>query len=104
MSETKWTTFNNRKISIKNLEDQHLSNIYWFSKIFHNNIHCEILDEIWKRFGGKPLEYKPLGNIFCEEMVGLRMKNLIHGDEIILDGKIIGTIKHLNKQKYLLIK
>lgn len=90
-----WTTFDNRQITINKLEDQHLCNCYWFSKIFYGGCNIEILNEVKLRFGDTPLPFKPLP--VPKEIEALKRLRLIHGDDIVLKGEIIGSIKHLKK-------
>jgi hypothetical protein len=98
IDQTTWQTFDKRTISIKDLTDQHLSNIYWFSRIFFNlHVWQPILDEINSRFGSidKVLEFKP--KPIDEEIESLRRAGLIKNTDIIFLGEKIGTISHLNE-------
>ena len=60
VTEFKWRTYDDRVLSLNQIDDQHLSNIYWFSKVFNSYTSPHIYREIIQRFGGKPLAYKPL--------------------------------------------
>lgn len=99
---TYWTTFDGKKIPVREMEHSHLSNLYWFFRIIHNTTKQWALDEIKKRFNGQLLPYSPhLGNV--DEISFLEINGLLkwrthtkqdiaeYGD-IILFGKKIGEI------------
>jgi len=96
-----WTTFDGRKIFIDRLEDQHLSNIYWFYLLFwgEKNISPKIITELMKRFGSLDniLYFKPLP--IPSEIADLRKKGHIAGQKIVMiqNGKqvVIGSISHI---------
>lgn len=89
-----WGTHDGRQIPITELEDQHLCNCYWHSKIIWGEPHHLITAEVTKRFKDKPLPFKPLP--FPKEIQMLRDGGNIQGNDIVLDGKKIGSISHLN--------
>ena len=94
MKEFTWTTADRRKLKLSQIDDQHLSNIYWFQKIFMDYTHPVIQDEIIKRFKKQiPLPFKPLP--IKGEIDSLR--RYIVGTDIIFKGVVIGTISHLKK-------
>ena len=97
--EAKWCTYDGRKIPISKLDDQHLCNCYWFSKVMWGDPHYKVVEEVEKRFGKKPLQWKPLP--VPNEINWLREKGLIDGEDIILDGKKIGTISHINPMQQI---
>lgn len=89
-----WTTFDNRRIPIKDLTHQHLSNIVWWHSII--NAPCEVPKaELIRRFGEVLLlDYKPV-TTFKQEIDFLFNKGYISSktDSIItVKGKIIGKI------------
>ena len=58
----KWTTFRGKNVDVETIDHQHLSNTYWYCKIFQNAsdsslAHFEI--EANKRFNGQLLPYRP---------------------------------------------
>ena len=60
----RWTTFQGRKVSLGTIDQQHLSNCYWFGRIIHglqkDDDHLKrILDELAIRFNGQVLPYRP---------------------------------------------
>lgn len=90
-----WTTFDGRKVSISDIDHQHLSNTYWFMKIFWKAPDAQlwqILEQIQQRFDGRILDYHPRVD-FKEEIAYLRRKGMItSADEIIYNGEIIGRL------------
>jgi len=93
-TEATWTTQDGRVIPISKLEDQHLCNCYWFSKILWGEPHHKIIAEVTKRFKDKPLPFKPLP--VRGEIEWLKSDGLIHGTDIVWKGEVIGSIKHLD--------
>ena len=91
--EATWETYDGRSIPISQLDDQHLSNCFWFSTVMWETPHYKIIEEVEKRFGGKPLEWKPLP--VPNEINWLRSLGMIQGADIVYKGTKIGTIKHL---------
>ena len=91
ITEFKWRTHDGRVLTLDQIDDQHLSNIYWFSRISYSNISPHIYREITQRFGGKPLQYKPLP--IPGEIEALKERGFIIGTDIIFEGLVIGTLK-----------
>jgi hypothetical protein len=91
--EATWETYDGRSIPISQLDDQHLSNCFWFSTVMWEEPHHLIIQEVEKRFGGKPLEWKPLP--VPNEINWLRSLGMIHGTDIVYKGSKIGNISHL---------
>ena len=99
-AEPVWTNYYGKKSPISKLDDQHLSNIYWYNLVFFGNdfISRHIISEIVDRFSElKPLPWKPLP--IPREIQNLKKLGLIHGDDIIFQGEVIGTIGHINSRK-----
>ena len=94
MKEFTWGTADGRRLKLEEIDDQHLSNIYWFQRILMDYTHPAIKDEIFKRFKKPiPLPFKPLpikGEIDA-------LKDYIVGTDILFEGVVIGTISHLKK-------
>lgn len=58
MTQT-WTDFKGQQKLVSELDQQHLSNIYWFNKILHGIETDFIKSELEERFNGQLLEYRP---------------------------------------------
>lgn len=96
-----WRTFQNKTIPATELDQQHLSNIYWYHKIFFNYNYEFVFDELKNRFNGQILPYKPHIS-FKLEMNGLKERNMLvetNADDhlrlvkkysIILNDQVIG--------------
>ena len=84
-----WTTADGRVVPIKDLTHQHLSNIYWYHKIFQDikGMPVHVLDNIChmtefhlqQRFNGEKLSYLPH---FTFEIDWLNSLNLIKQNTI----------------------
>lgn len=94
--DQKWQTANGDLIKIKDLDSQHLSNIYWYYVVIVGCQPChEIKLEIKLRFKGKgPMQWEPLP--IENEIEILRHRGLIKREDIWFAGKKIGSIKHLS--------
>jgi len=95
-----WGTWDGRKLSIGELEHQHLSNIYWFNIILHNRVYLFVKNELEKRFDGVLLAYRPDVR-FDPEIKGLEKKGLLvwnlektYGHIVMHDGNVIGEVKN----------
>ena len=79
MKNYQWLTFNGKLANLREIDHQHLSNCYWYSKIF-NFPQCiqnvVFFNEINRRFSGKILEYLPHPD-FKYEISELRNKNML---------------------------
>lgn len=105
-----WTTADNQVIPIKDLTHEHLSNIFWYHRIFQDikgmPVHtCEnicVMAELHlaNRFKGEKLEYIPH---YSYEIEWLNSLGLIKGNDIYDKcghkvGKIISEkLKHFPK-------
>lgn len=107
MSKTKyltddWITFDGRQVNDKTIDHQHLSNVYWYLKVFWGMQDFQlwqILEEIQIRYGGTVLPYRPHPR-FIQEHVCLHKKGMIDKDgNIIFKGEIIGSIISKSKKK-----
>lgn len=105
MSNT-WLTFDKRAIPFSELSQQHISNIYWYHKIFFPKSSMvietlpELLKEIENRFNGQLLPYRPHTNFKIE--IELLVKNhmlilnlnssteLSYKYDIVYEEKVIG--------------
>jgi hypothetical protein len=105
---TNWRTVDGKLIPIKDLTHQHLSNIFWYHRIFQDidNMPVHLLEQVCvmaelhlhKKFNGEKLEYIP---IYTYEIDWLNSLGLIKGN-VIYDkwghqvGKIISEkLKHI---------
>ena len=92
-----WRTFYGRKIEIKNLSHQHLSNIIWYYKlVVCDDVYPPIKDELKNRFGDICLPYYPLHS-FTSEIDALFSFGYItnkHDSDIIVDGKWVGRLEY----------
>lgn len=99
-SNSVWTTALGEQKLFSEIDHQHLSNILWFNEVLNgwNKYNSESyfsLDlELHKRFRGVKLEWKPLP--IPHEIEFLKNLGLIDSNnDIIFQGKKIGTIKHI---------
>jgi hypothetical protein len=53
----KFTTYDGRHVDENDITHQHLSNIYWFEKIFNRASRALVI--LQKRFNGQILPYRP---------------------------------------------
>ena len=101
-----WRTFNGILKSLEEIDHQHLSNIYWFSKLLNiinkNSTPEDFKKLIDERFEGKILEYKPKWE-FKQEREYLDSRGFINWNtdktfgEIVHNGQIIGSVEHPSK-------
>lgn len=108
----KWTTFQGRKVSLGTIDQQHLSNCYWFGRIIHglkkDDEHLKlIVKELAIRFNGQLLPYRPhvefeqeiayLESIGClRSRVNLNFASSSewygHVTDIVFEGEVVGEI------------
>lgn len=101
---TKWVTFDGRTVTMEKADQQHLSNIIWFHMVLFDKPAPTILHimqlakkQLYDRFDGKLLEYRPHSNFKGEiEMLqdkGYVVWNIITEEFIIVvNGERIGKI------------
>ncbi len=99
--ENSWTTADNQKIRFSQITHQHWSNIYWYHLIFQDKPGMPVYTmrkivgfaktEIYKRFNGEILEWRP---IFSYEITWLQELGMLKGGTAITDmeGNKIGNI------------
>ena len=91
----KWKTFDGREVTLQTIDHQHISNVYWFCKIFYgcsDIVLSEVLFEISDRFKGIVLPYHPHPSFTAEHDL-LRLKGLVNEKrEIVYKGEIVGSI------------
>jgi hypothetical protein len=90
-----WTTFEGKKVTLETIDHQHLSNVYWFTKIFYkatDDMQWDMLEQFDKRFNGVVLDYRPKAN-FIVEIETLKRAGMVQKDDtIIFKGEVIGKI------------
>lgn len=107
----RYTTFENRKVDTDKMDQQHLSNVYWFQKLINGiDCHKEILAQLNNRFDGKILPYRPMPK-FRSEIDSLdRLGYLVWKDidgftiaDIVYKGEIIGSACYTEQIRDILI-
>ena len=94
-----WTTALGKRKRFDEISHQHLSNILWFQEVFHGEVvkktqsYRELTSELNRRCDGKRKLWKPLP--IPNEITFLYNRGMINGMDIILNGKKIGSIKHI---------
>jgi hypothetical protein len=94
-----WTTALGKRRKFDKIGHQHLSNILWFKEVFNkaNSNNDRAYRELWlelhNRYAGKRLLWKPLP--IPTEIETLKSMGLIINNDIIFQGKKIGSIKHI---------
>lgn len=95
-----WTTFQGKKVTLETIDHQHLSNVYWYARIFFESIPGNVLKIISERFNGQVLEYRPHAD-FEQEIQALENKGMLvwydrlsGGKEGIIsrNGEVIGRV------------
>lgn len=95
----KWTTALGKRRKFDKIGHQHLSNILWFKEVFNkansNNdrAYRELWLELYNRYDGIRKPWKPLP--IPTEIETLKSMGLIIDNDIIFQGKKIGSIKHI---------
>ena len=104
-TEPIWKNYFGKETPVSKLDDQHLSNIYWYNLVLFDDVPECILDEIKSRNGGKldVLLWKPLP--IPSEIKNLRDKGMIIGNAIVMQqgnkAVVIGTITHISPMDML---
>ena len=94
-----WTTALGKRKKFGKIGHQHLSNILWFKEVFNKattineRAYGELLLELRIRYNGKRLLWKPLP--IPTEIETLKSMGLIINNDIVFQGKKIGSIKHI---------
>jgi len=104
-SEFVWTTWDGVRKNISEIDHQHLSNIIHFMKYVNSNYRYstkfEITNELYRRFEGVLLPYRPIGTYkpeidFLQEQ-GYLVKNDLHNKyDIIIFGEKVGEYQPIN--------
>ena len=99
----RWRTFNGKMVTPAEMDQQHLSNVYWFHLLFCNTLHKWAVDEIKKRFNGQIMDYRPHTEFVYElnmlQRRGMIMwlpektNDLVKYGAIVHNGSIIGEIQ-----------
>jgi hypothetical protein len=80
MIETKWNTFQGRPVSLVSIDQQHLSNVYWYMLIVLGTPSSELFqiqEQLDDRFNGQLMPYRP-HPAFIHEIQTLNNKGLLH--------------------------
>lgn len=97
MNKVSWTTFRGKKVSLDEIDHQHLSNCYWYSLLISKRSANEvifILQEMKERFNGQILPYRPHVD-FEMELDYLRENGLLREDnKIYLKDRVIGEVSN----------
>lgn len=95
VAQENWTTYDGRRVNLREINHSHLSNTYWYLRIFHNIIPINIIQELDRRFGGEILEYKPIIDLEIEELnkMGMVVHGVDGGKIILFEKNRIGYIK-----------
>jgi hypothetical protein len=94
-----WTTALGKRRKFDKIGHQHLSNILWFKEVFNkatssnDRAYRELWLELHNRYAGKRLLWKPLP--IPTEIETLKAMGLIINNDIVFQGKKIGSIKHI---------
>lgn len=94
-----WTTALGKRRKFDKIGHQHLSNILWFKEVFNkansdnDRAYRELCLELHNRYAGKRLLWKPLP--IPTEIETLKSMGLIINNDIVFQGKKIGSIKHI---------
>jgi len=99
----KFVTFDNRNIDEKDMEHQHLSNRYWFDKIFWRQENTECIRVTKERFNGQLLPYRPCIR-FKDEIRNKNKKGMLQAIsetyfKIFYQSNEIGEIRFFNKEE-----
>lgn len=81
-----WITFQGKTVNLDVVDHQHLSNLYWYSRIFFGNVPENVLQFLSERFNGQVLEYRPHVD-FKQELQGLEEKGMLTWRDRLSGGK-----------------
>lgn len=105
-----YTTFNGKIKNIFEIDHQHLSNIYWYSRILNkSSLPLVISNRIEGEFNNKILQYRP-NPLFKTEIDRLDKMGLLDWNEehtianIHFEGQIIGQAKYIDAHRDTLIE
>lgn len=79
MIETKWNTFQGRPVSLVSIDQQHLSNVYWYMIIVLGMPSSELFqvqEQLDDRYNGQLLPYRPHPS-FTHEIQTLNNKGML---------------------------
>lgn len=96
-----WTTFQGNEVNAEEIDQQHLSNVYWYMLIFLGVKAEWVFPILARRFNGQLLEYRPHVD-FTQEIDHLRSNGFLQikselvplykEEEIVYRGKVIGRV------------
>lgn len=93
---TYWTTFEDKVVTMEEIDHQHLSNIYYYTHhivpaFYNNEIRKDIKRWLVKRFAGVILPYRPVPEFQFEKSHLKRMGYLQPNNDIVVAGEKIGA-------------
>lgn len=99
----KFITFDNKTIDETEMEHQHLSNRYWFDKIFWHQENTDCIRVAKERFNGQLLPYRPCVR-FKQELIDLYKKGMLKAASathfiIHYQDNEIGEIRFFNQEE-----
>lgn len=97
-----WTTWEGKKKTVKEIDHQHLSNIYWFNILLYNRVYLFIVDELKSRFNSALLPYRPDVR-FENELRSLKKNGFLVDGKIYYQGNEVGEV-HEEKKESLTLK
>lgn len=80
-----WRTFQGKVVTLETADQQHLSNVYWFNRIFtkESRLHggvditdMQVTEELGRRFNGQILPYRPHVE-FLDELRELKKREML---------------------------
>lgn len=92
---TMWMTYDGRFVKLEDLDHSHLTNSYWYLRIFSGIIPTNIVEVLEKKYNGELLDYTPRIREEKEylEKSGMVMIGIGGCKNIMFEGKKIGYIK-----------
>lgn len=98
------TTFDNKKVPLSEITHQHLSNIYWFTKIINGYNYSATLITIDEKYDGVILPYKPEPRFRLEieeldKRGFLRWRDNESKADIIYNGDVVGEAFYLEDKR-----
>jgi len=97
-----WTTYDGRKVTMKDMSNQHMSNIHHFintvvPQYYDTRIRFEISMWLQTRFDGIILSYKPVSG-FKQEKTYLKLMGYIKkNNDIIVNNELIGKYEESSR-------
>lgn len=100
-----WKTFQGKTVDPYVIDQQHLSNVYWYGIILCGISHDWVIGILKERFNGQLFEYRPhidfvqeiealrkRGAILSKAQVQVESKIICQEEEIVHNGVVVGRI------------